>query len=217
MPTRAQIADRLTELLGPGNVETEEAELRRSSIDRYRKYQDIHQVYVLPTPAAVAYANSTADVAAVLGYANANRINVVPRTGRSATEGGLETALPDSIVLDGSRMNQIVSIDAENMQVSVQCGVCLQDLEDLLRARGLTTGHSPQSKPLAQLGGLTATRSIGQLSTLYGGSRTWWSAWRRCCPTAGSAGSRTCPAAPRGQTSAISRSATRELCVSSPR
>ena len=169
MPTRAQIADRLTELLGPGNVETEEAELRRSSIDRYRKYQDIHQVYVLPTPAAVAYANSTADVAAVLGYANANRINVVPRTGRSATEGGLETALPDSIVLDGSRMNQIVSIDAENMQVSVQCGVCLQDLEDLLRARGLTTGHSPQSKPLAQLGGLTATRSIGQLSTLYGG------------------------------------------------
>ena len=78
MPTRAQIADRLTELLGPGNVETEEAELRRSSIDRYRKYQDIHQVYVLPTPAAVAYANSTADVAAVLGYANANRINVVP-------------------------------------------------------------------------------------------------------------------------------------------
>ena len=40
MPTRAQIADRLTELLGPGNVETEEAELRRSSIDRYRKYQE---------------------------------------------------------------------------------------------------------------------------------------------------------------------------------
>ena len=34
---------------------------------------------------------------------------------------------------------------------------------------GLTTGHSPQSKPIAQLGGLVATRSIGQLSTLYGG------------------------------------------------
>ncbi|WP_269078385.1 hypothetical protein [Leifsonia xyli] len=39
-------------------------------------------------------------------------------------------------------------------------------MEDTLRERGLTTGHSPQSKPLAQYGGLTATRSIGQFSTL---------------------------------------------------
>ena len=34
---------------------------------------------------------------------------------------------------------------------------------------GLTTGHSPQSKPIAMYGGLVATRSIGQFSTLYGG------------------------------------------------
>ena len=33
----------------------------------------------------------------------------------------------------------------------------------------VTTGHSPQSKPIAQMGGLVATRSIGQFSTLYGG------------------------------------------------
>ena len=31
-----------------------------------------------------------------------------------------------------------------------------------------TTGHSPQSKPVAEYGGLVATRSIGQFSTLYG-------------------------------------------------
>ena len=55
------------------------------------------------------------------------------------------------------------------MQATVQCGVPLQVLEDTLRAQGLTTGHSPQSKPIAQLGGLVATRSIGQFSTLYGG------------------------------------------------
>ncbi len=45
----------------------------------------------------------------------------------------------------------------------------LEVLEDAVRLQGLTTGHSPQSKPLAQMGGLTATRSTGQLSTLYGG------------------------------------------------
>ena len=55
------------------------------------------------------------------------------------------------------------------MQVTCQCGVPLQKLDDDLRAMGYTTGHSPQSKPLAQMGGLVATRSIGQFSTLYGG------------------------------------------------
>jgi len=38
-----------------------------------------------------------------------------------------------------------------------------------VRELGLTTGHSPQSKPIASMGGLVATRSIGQFSTLYGG------------------------------------------------
>lgn len=55
------------------------------------------------------------------------------------------------------------------MQATVECGVVLETLENEVRALGFTTGHSPQSKPLAQLGGLTATRSTGQFSTLYGG------------------------------------------------
>lgn len=169
MPTRHEIVDHLIERLGTDNVVTDEAELKASSIDRYRKYADIHKVYPMPIPAAVAFATSVEEVADVLRYANENGINVVPRTGRSATEGGLETARPDSIVLDGSRMNKILKIDAENMQVTTQCGVCLEDLENELRPLGLTTGHSPQSKPLAQMGGLVATRSTGQLSTLYGG------------------------------------------------
>ncbi len=91
-----------------------------------------------------------------------------PRTGASATEGGLETVVENSVVLDGSAMNQIINIDIENMQATAQCGVPLEVLENALREKGYTTGHSPQSKPLAQMGGLVATRSIGQFSTLYG-------------------------------------------------
>lgn len=169
MPVREQIVEDLVEMLGADSVVTDQAELQASSIDRYRKYQALHDVYVLPVPAAIAYVHNSDEVAQVLTYADRHGINVVPRTGRSATEGGLETAVADSIVLDGSRMNQILEIDSYDMQATVQCGVCLEDLENQLRPLGLTTGHSPQSKPLAQLGGLTATRSIGQLSTLYGG------------------------------------------------
>jgi alkyldihydroxyacetonephosphate synthase len=120
-------------------------------------------------PDAIVYVRNAADVAKVLAYANENGVNIVPRTGGTATEGGLESGAPNSVVVDGSQMNRIISIDAYNMQATVECGVALQALEDEVRKHGLTTGHSPQSKPIASLGGLVATRSIGQFSTLYGG------------------------------------------------
>jgi alkyldihydroxyacetonephosphate synthase len=166
---RQSIAQAMTELLGPDAVETGNEQLKAASVDRFKKYTAVHGIYDGPIPAAIAYPSSTADVAAILRFAEDNLVNVVPRTGRTATEGGLETVVEDSLVVDGSRMNTILSIDSVDMMATAQCGVGLQELEDILRAQGLTTGHSPQSKPLAQLGGLVATRSIGQFSTLYGG------------------------------------------------
>ena len=166
---RRSIVAAMTELLGPGAVETGNEQLKAASVDRFKKYTAVHGIYDGPIPAAIVYPSCTADVAAILRFAEENLVNVVPRTGRTATEGGLETVVEDSLVVDGSRMNAILSIDSVDMMATVQCGVGLQELEDILRAQGLTTGHSPQSKPLAQLGGLVATRSIGQFSTLYGG------------------------------------------------
>jgi alkyldihydroxyacetonephosphate synthase len=166
---RPSIVAAMTELLGPHAVDTRDEQLKAASVDRFKKYTAVHGIYDGPVPAAIVYPSSTAEVAAVLRFAAENLVNVVPRTGRTATEGGLETVVEDSLVVDGSRMNKILSIDPVDMMATVQCGVGLQELEDILRAQGLTTGHSPQSKPLAQLGGLVATRSIGQFSTLYGG------------------------------------------------
>ena len=166
---REEIVEGLKKILGEDRVITDEQVLRESSLARYRKYEQVMEVYTQPIPAAVIYVESAQEVSEVLQFANDNEINVVPRTGHSAIEGGLETALKDSVVIDGSHMNKILKVDEYNMQVTCQCGVPLQSLDDMLRERGLTTGHSPQSKPLAQLGGLVATRSIGQFSTLYGG------------------------------------------------
>ncbi|MFH8734426.1 FAD-binding oxidoreductase [Streptomyces sp. NPDC017964] len=165
---REEIVDRLTSLVGAGAVVTDEQQLREASVDRFKKYQAVHGIYDAPPPAAIVNATSVDDVSKVLAFADENRINIVARTGRTGTEGGLETAVTDTIVLDGSGLDEIIKIDEENMQVTAGCGVQLQVLEDTLRAKGYTTGHSPQSKPLAQMGGLVSTRSIGQFSTLYG-------------------------------------------------
>ena len=167
--SREAIVEHLQRILGAEQVVTDPNVLRQRSIDNFRKLQNIFEVYTMPFPAAVAMVRSTEQAAAVLAFADTHGVNVVARTGGTATEGGLETPVENSIVLDGSQMNQIIKIDAYNMQATAQCGVPLQVLEDQARAIGLTTGHSPQSKPIAHMGGLVATRSIGQFSTLYGG------------------------------------------------
>jgi len=167
--SRAAIVEGLEEILGAEHVVTDEEILRQRSVDNFRKLENIFGRHTLPPPAAVAMVGSTDEVAAVLAFAERHGINVVPRTGGTATEGGLETHVPNSVVVDGSRMNEILDVDPYDMQATAQCGVPLQMLEDRARALGLTTGHSPQSKPVAHMGGLVATRSIGQFSTLYGG------------------------------------------------
>ena len=167
--SREAIVEGLQRIVGPEDVITDEHILVQSSVDNFRKLQNIFDVHTMPVPAAVVMARSTAQVVEILRFADEHGVNVIPRTGATATEGGLESVVADSVIVDGSAMNQILDIDAYNMQATAQCGVPLQVLEDRVRELGLTTGHSPQSKPVAHMGGLVATRSIGQFSTLYGG------------------------------------------------
>ncbi|MEI6449681.1 MAG: FAD-binding oxidoreductase, partial [Actinomycetes bacterium] len=162
--SREAVVEGLQRIVGPEDVITDEHILVQSSVDNFRKLQNIFDVHTMPVPAAIVMARSTAKVAEILRFADENGVNVIPRTGATATEGGLESAVADSVIIDGSPMNQIVSIDAYNMQATCQCGAPLQALEDRVREQGLTTGHSPQSKPVAHMGGLVATRSIGQFS-----------------------------------------------------
>jgi FAD/FMN-containing dehydrogenase len=166
---RNEITEMLKKVVPEDRIVLDEEILKHHSVDRFRKYADIFGVYTMPIPAALVKVNSTQEISEIMKICNDNRINVIPRTGGSSIEGGLENGAENSIVIDASEMNKIIEIDTYNMMVTCQCGVNLEYLENKLRGMGYTTGHSPQSKPLAQMGGLVATRSIGQFSTLYGG------------------------------------------------
>ncbi len=156
-------------MLPENQINTNPDDLYDAAADRYKKYAKARKVLDVPSPIAIVYPNSAEEVSRLLVFCNKNQVNVIPRGGKTATEGGLENWKKLTIVIDSENLNQIIKIDEYNMQATVQAGVPLQELEDELRKRGYTTGHSPQSKPVAKLGGLVATRSIGQFSTLYGG------------------------------------------------
>ncbi|NQP33995.1 FAD-binding oxidoreductase [Streptococcus suis] len=165
---KLSIIEDLKNLLSEEQVNTNQEELYDAGADRYRKYEKAKGKLKNPLPTAIVYPNTAEEVSELLVYANSNDINVIPRSGKTATEGGLENWKEFAIVIDTDRMNKIIKIDTYNNQATVQAGVILQDLEDELRKVGYTTGHSPQSKPVAKYGGLVSTRSIGQFSTMYG-------------------------------------------------
>ncbi|WP_127111847.1 FAD-binding oxidoreductase [Shimia sediminis] len=165
----AQILDQLTTILSSDQINTNPDDLYVASADRYKKYAVAKKVLDVPAPIAIVYPATAREVATLLSFCNENGINVIPRAGMTATEGGLENWKETTLVIDTLKLDKIIRIDPYNSQATVQAGVPLQNLEDELRKIGFTTGHSPQSKPVAKLGGLVATRSIGQFSTLYGG------------------------------------------------
>lgn len=166
---KEQIISRLQELVTSEQIDLDADHLKKASEDFYRKYPQAHQIYTAARPVAIVYPNNTAEVAQILKYANEQGINVIARTGNSSIERGLESAREPHIIVDGSHLNKIVQLDVENQQLTAQAGLPLVIAEKYLNDKHLTTGHLPQSQPLADFGGLVATRSIGQLSTYYGG------------------------------------------------
>lgn len=166
--SKEEIIKLLVEMLSNEQVNTNQDDLYDASADRYKKYAKARNALDVPKPLAIVYPKTAEEVSKLLKFSNENAINVIPRGGKTATEGGLENWKEITIVIDALHLDKIIKIDPYNMQATVQAGVALQDLEDELRKIGYTTGHSPQSKPVAKFGGLLATRSIGQFSTLYG-------------------------------------------------
>ncbi len=162
------ILEALNGFLSVEQINTDHDDLYDASVDRYKKYAKARKALKVPMPVAIVYPRNTDEVAKLMKYCNENLINVIPRGGKTATEGGLENWKDLTIVIDALYLDKIIKIDPYNSQATVEAGVALQDLEDELRKVGYTTGHSPQSKPVAKYGGLLATRSIGQFSTLYG-------------------------------------------------
>ncbi|MCP3371814.1 FAD-binding oxidoreductase [Bradyrhizobium cajani] len=119
-------------------------------------------------PDAVVMAQSTADVAAVMDWADANGVPVTARGLGSSVVGG-PIPIRGGISLDLSKMTAVLRIDHENLLVTAQAGLNAGQLEAHLNEHGYTLNNSPQSLHRSSIGGWVATRETGQFSSRYGG------------------------------------------------
>ena len=169
MTNKAKTVDDLRVLLGEEKVLNDPQVLQNADGHLTRNYQRAFGYQPEYLPICVVKAFCTDDVAKTMKYCNENAISVIVKTGCTCSEDQLVLMNDHSIYLDASPMNELKCLDEENMMVTVGCGMPLARLEEIVNQKGYTTGHCPQSQPLACMGGLVATRSIGQFSTYYGG------------------------------------------------
>lgn len=117
-------------------------------------------------PRAVVRAVSTEDVQAVLRWASAHGVAVVPRGAGSGLSGGAN-AVDGGIILSTERMRQ-VRIDTANRTAVVQPGVLNSEVKRAAAEHGLWYPPDPASVEISSIGGNAATNAGGLCCVKYG-------------------------------------------------
>ncbi|QUL78998.1 FAD-linked oxidase C-terminal domain-containing protein [Brevibacterium sp. SMBL_HHYL_HB1] len=160
----AALAD-LGSRLSPGSLTTDPDVVDAHSSD---------EALFCPREGAIALvrAASTEDVQEVMRFATEHRVPVVPQGARSGISGGAN-AVPGAILLNVSKMKDIVAVNEAERLVTVQPGIINQDLKDRLAPYGLSYPPDPGSVALSSIGGNIATNAGGLCCVKYGVTRDY--------------------------------------------
>lgn len=157
------LASCLISLIGADKVTTREEILTENSGD---KWSATH------LPDIVVFAESTADVSAVLKFSNQNKIPVTTRGAGYGYVGGCVPA-QGGIVLSTARMNRILGMHPEDGVAIVQPGVITKDLQDAAHTVGWDYPPDPASRKDCSIGGNIATNAGGPRCLKYGVTRNY--------------------------------------------
>ncbi len=156
--TRHPALETLRRVLGPENVLTDAGVRTLHGQDVFRKAEPV---------LAVLRPGGVEELAAAVKACAEAGLPIVPRGGGMSYTDGYVPVRADSVSLDLSRMNRIVSIDETDMTVTAEAGVTWAALREALAARGLRTPYwGPMSGIHATVGG-----ALSQGSIFFGSAR----------------------------------------------
>ena len=155
--------DQLVSLLGKDKVSINADLIASHSTD---KWDASHP------PDAVVFAESTADVAALMRFASEREIPVTTRGAGVGYVGGC-VPIRGGIALSMMRMNRILGIHPEDGVAIVQPGVITHELQKAVRAVGWEYPPDPASLKECSIGGNIATNAGGPRCLKYGVTRSY--------------------------------------------
>ena len=160
---QASLQERLSAIVGPDKVSAAAAVLESHSTDKW---------YASHPPDVVVFAESTADVSAVMKFASEHGIPVTTRGAGYGYVGGC-VPLQGGIVLSTARMNRILGIHPEDGVAIVQPGVITGDLQKAAHDMGWEYPPDPASLKDCSIGGNIATNAGGPRCLKYGVTRSY--------------------------------------------
>ncbi len=155
------VVEELRGLLGAKNVICDAERMEAYSHDETSAEEYGHM------PDAVVTPTSTEQVAAVVKLANRERIPVTPRGAGSGLSGGAIPSL-GGIIVSLEKMNRVVEIDYANMTMTVETGIVTNEINNLIKEKGLFYAGYPMSLETCFLGGNIAENAGGGKAVKYG-------------------------------------------------
>src|SRR6267143_2844068 len=133
--------------------------------DHHSKDESWHHPH---RPDAVVFPNTTEEVAEIVRICARHKTPVIAYGTGTSLEGNV---IPHQggVVVDLANMNQVLRVNPEDLDVTVQARVTRKQLNDYIRDQGLFFPIDPGAD--ASLGGMAATRASGTNAVRYGTMR----------------------------------------------
>ena len=128
--------------------------------------QDETEDYVFP-PAVVIKPANAQEISAILKLANQHKIPVTAIGARTGLSGGA-LSIHKGIGLSTERLNKILNIDEQNLQITVEPAVITQVMREAVAEKGLFYPPDPSSQGSCWIGGNVAENAGGARAVKYG-------------------------------------------------
>lgn len=156
--------DSLRQALPGLRLKTDPADLEHYGRDWTRRW--------IPAPLAIALPGGVDEVRAIVCWANAHGVAIVPSGGRTGLSGGA-VAAHGELVVSLERMNKVLGFDPVDRTLTVQAGIALQAVQEAAREHGLQYPVDFAARGSCSIGGNIATNAGGIRVVRYGNTRDW--------------------------------------------